>query len=284
MASQGTGEEEKLQGILPVLACVLTELCVSNDEQGDPKRIVSKFHALCVPSLDIKGYLERIAKYSGCSPECFVLCLVYIDRIIQCRRFIVNSYSIHRLLITGSMLATKFFDDHYYNNAYYAKVGGVTCEEMNSLEVEFLFMLNFHLFVSTRTYKLYYQELVKHPSVKPCNCSSISVPPLLLHFDKEVELSHNSKNSLNGAGEESKDSDTNSDMKEEGVSKPDDSQKRGLRMETDFEMSSLKSPAFESSLKSPTKKVRTGVLRGGWQSPVPSIRTDMDTIVSDIGV
>jgi len=270
LSLQVPGEEEKLKGILPVLACVLTELCASNDEQSDPKRIVSKFHALCVPSLDIKGYLERIAKYSGCSPECFVLCLVYIDRIIQCRRFIVNSYSIHRLLITGSMLATKFFDDHYYNNAYYAKVGGVTCEEMNSLEVEFLFMLNFHLFVSTRTYKLYYQELVKHPSVKPCTCSSISVPPLLLFDDREVEKSHDTKNSFNGT--EGKDFD----MKEEGgTTKPDDSQKRDGRLESDFEMSAMKSPA---------RKVKTAVLRGCWQSPIPSNLTDMNTTVSDVGV
>jgi len=28
----------------------------------------------------------------------------------------------------------------YFNNAYYAKVGGVPCNEINSLEVEFLFM------------------------------------------------------------------------------------------------------------------------------------------------
>ena len=46
------------------------------------------------------------------------------------------------------MLAAKFFDDQYFNNAYYGKVGGVTCKEVNSLEIEFLFMINFNLFVS----------------------------------------------------------------------------------------------------------------------------------------
>jgi len=82
------------------------------------------------------------------------------------------------------MLAAKFFDDHYYNNAYYAKVGGVTCDEMNSLEVEFLFMLNFHLFVSTRTYKMYYQELCVHASnpKSTCGCRSTQVPVLILPF------------------------------------------------------------------------------------------------------
>jgi Cyclin len=31
--------------------------------------------------------------------------------------------NVHRLLLTGVLLAAKLMDDHYYNNAYYAKVG-----------------------------------------------------------------------------------------------------------------------------------------------------------------
>lgn len=134
---------------------------------------LSKFHALRPPAISIKDYLQRVAKYAACSGECFVLALVYIDRIIQSNpTFVVNSLNIHRLLITSIMLAAKFFDDQYFNNAYYAKVrdetsgigqrrgcnlrfahlccfllcsfadqvGGVPCNEINSLEVEFLFM------------------------------------------------------------------------------------------------------------------------------------------------
>jgi hypothetical protein len=32
------------------------------------------------------------------------------------------------------MLAAKFFDDFYYKNEYYAKVGGITIIEINILE------------------------------------------------------------------------------------------------------------------------------------------------------
>ena len=37
-----------------------------------------------------------------------------------------SSPQVHRLLITSIMLASKFFDDVYYNNAYYARVGGIS--------------------------------------------------------------------------------------------------------------------------------------------------------------
>ena len=73
---------------------------------------LSKFHALRPPAISIKDYLQRVAKYAACSGECFVLALVYIDRIIQSNpTFVVNSLNIHRLLITSIMLAAKFFDD-----------------------------------------------------------------------------------------------------------------------------------------------------------------------------
>lgn len=158
--------------IVPVLSCVLNQLCLRNDQHPDQKSI-SKFHALRPPAISIKDYLNRIAKYASCSGECFVLALVYIDRIIQSNpSFVVNSLNIHRLLITSVMLAAKFFDDQYFNNAYYAKVGGVPCNEINSLEVEFLFMTNFSLFVGTDTYRQYYTELCNHAQNGSCDCTS----------------------------------------------------------------------------------------------------------------
>ena len=47
----------------------------------------------------------------------------------------------------------------YYNNAYYAKVGGITTIEMNFLEVDFLFGLGFHLNVTPGTFQAYCAHL-----------------------------------------------------------------------------------------------------------------------------
>ena len=60
------------------------------------------------------------------------------------------------------MLGAKFFDDQYYNNAYYGKVGGVPPKEINQLETEFLFMVNFNLFVTSEQYEQYDRELKSH--------------------------------------------------------------------------------------------------------------------------
>ena len=41
----------------------------------------------------------------------------------------------------------------YYNNAYYARVGGITNSEVNSLEMELLRMISFSLFVQPEQYE-----------------------------------------------------------------------------------------------------------------------------------
>ncbi len=65
----------------------------------------------------------------------------------------------HRLLITAVLVAAKFLDDSYFNNAYYAKVGGISLEEMNALEVDFLLRLDFRLHVQPEAFDLVCERL-----------------------------------------------------------------------------------------------------------------------------
>jgi len=64
------------------------------------------------------------------------------------------------------MLASKFFDDVYYNNAYYARVGGISNVEVNSLEMEMLRMISFSLFVQTDQYERYRASLYSHVGIQ----------------------------------------------------------------------------------------------------------------------
>lgn len=136
------------------LANVLTHLA-SLAGRSLPQR-VTRFHAIRAPQLSINDYLMRIAKYFQCSNECFVLCLVYIDRIVKLHpEFTISNLNIHRLLVTSIMLAVKFFDDVYYSNSYYARVGGVKTKEVNGLEAQFLQLIDWKLHVSPQEYDQY---------------------------------------------------------------------------------------------------------------------------------
>eukprot|EP00929_Paragymnodinium_shiwhaense_P038612 TRINITY_DN20389_c0_g1_i1.p1 TRINITY_DN20389_c0_g1~~TRINITY_DN20389_c0_g1_i1.p1 ORF type:complete len:218 (+),score=53.71 TRINITY_DN20389_c0_g1_i1:211-864(+) len=140
-------------GFVPALASVLTHLAKVGER---PQQCVTTFHSVRPPPLTIHEYLLRIGKYFQCSDECFVLCLVYIDRIVkQHPEFSICNLNIHRLLVTAAMLAVKFFDDVYYSNAYYAKVGGVRTREINALETQFLKLIDWRLHVTPQEYVQY---------------------------------------------------------------------------------------------------------------------------------
>ncbi|OEH73946.1 cyclin2 related protein [Cyclospora cayetanensis] len=129
---------------------------------------ITTFHAISTPAITVSAYLQRVARYFGCSNECFVLALVYIDRILKRHPgFTVSLLNIHRLLLSAVAVAAKFYDDVYYSNRHYAKVGGVRTPELNLLEGQFLSLISFQLFVSTEEYDSEASP-AEHPLSRDC--------------------------------------------------------------------------------------------------------------------
>ncbi|KAI3864000.1 hypothetical protein MKW98_031592 [Papaver atlanticum] len=150
--------------VLSALSLILERVVRNNEklmETTKMKDTITIFHAVRAPSMSIQQYINRIFKYASCSPSCFVIACIYIDRFLQRADVHLTSLSVHRLLITSVRIAAKFIDDSFYNNAYYAKVGGVSTAEMNKMEINFLFSLDFRLQVTERTFEHYCLQLAK---------------------------------------------------------------------------------------------------------------------------
>ncbi|KAK6120084.1 hypothetical protein DH2020_046214 [Rehmannia glutinosa] len=150
--------------VLSLLSTLLERSVRKNErmlENSQTKDVTTVFHGLRAPSLSVQQYIDRIFKYSCCSPSCFIIAHIYLDRFIQRTNLCLTSLNIHRLLITSVMVAAKFMDDAFFNNAYYARVGGVTTAELNKLETKFLFGVDFRLHVSVQTFRKYCSVLKK---------------------------------------------------------------------------------------------------------------------------
>ncbi|XP_010468884.1 PREDICTED: cyclin-U3-1 [Camelina sativa] len=129
--------------------------------QSPEDSVVTDFDGSSPPEITISHYLDRIFKYSCCSPSCFVIAHIYTHLFLQRTRSLLNPLNVHRLLITSVMLAAKVFDDRYFNNAYYARVGGVSTRELNRLEMKLLFTLDFKLQVDPQTFHTHCCQLEK---------------------------------------------------------------------------------------------------------------------------
>ncbi|XP_010512385.1 PREDICTED: cyclin-U2-2 [Camelina sativa] len=118
-----------------------------------------------IPDMTIQSYLERIFRYTKAGPSVYVVAYVYIDRFCQTNPgFRISLTNVHRLLITTIMIASKYVEDLNYRNSYYAKVGGLETEELNKLELEFLFSMGFKLHVNVSVFESYCCHLEREVS------------------------------------------------------------------------------------------------------------------------
>ncbi|XP_074303227.1 cyclin-U1-1-like [Silene latifolia] len=141
------------------------------------------FDGVRAPNISIPKYLERLYKYTECSPSCFVVAYIYIDRLVHKHpEMMLLHHNVHRLVLTTLVVASKILDDVQYNNAFYAKVGGVSNVELNRLELELLFLLDFKVTVSSHVFESYCWYLEKD-DVKTCNTNTNRIIQDVLHFD-----------------------------------------------------------------------------------------------------
>ena len=96
----------------------------------------------------------------SCSPIVFVMALILIDQIQESHEDFYMTYrNAHRLMITAVVVATKYYDDFYFKNTFYAKLGGIQTQLLNEMEEQFLHMLNFNCFIPESTLNSYLERL-----------------------------------------------------------------------------------------------------------------------------
>lgn len=95
------------------LSSVLERVAESNDGlRWSEAQKASIFHGLARPAISIRCYMERIFKYAKCSPSCFVVAYIYLDRFVHKQPALpLNSFNVHRLLIASVLVSAKFMDD-----------------------------------------------------------------------------------------------------------------------------------------------------------------------------
>lgn len=126
--------------------------CAAAGVHERPRR--TQFHSKQWPSLTIAEYIDRISNFFDCSDECYVLSMMYMDRVVGLHPHVtIDVFSCHRMLLTSLVVAAKFHDDTCYSNKFYAKVGGVAEGELCSLEGHLLSLLDWQLCVTAQSYE-----------------------------------------------------------------------------------------------------------------------------------
>ena len=124
------------------------------------------FSSLKYPKIPLLKYIKRIQEYTKMEESTFIISLIYIDRVCELSKIILTPFNIHRLLCTSIIIAIKYNEDIIYENSYYADVFGIDTQELIMLELKFLELINFNLFINKKQFNQYQMYLIKLMKIK----------------------------------------------------------------------------------------------------------------------
>jgi len=126
------------------LSIIFEKLCGSNHDLRSVTP--TRFDGVDVPGMSVSSYLARLRRYTHCDFNSFLVAITYIKRL--CGRdvaFCPTHHNIHRLLVTGLLVASKAMDDAFHTNRVMAQCGGIHVSEMCQLEWELCKRLDWRL-------------------------------------------------------------------------------------------------------------------------------------------
>eukprot|EP00048_Salpingoeca_helianthica_P023724 m.26617 g.26617 ORF g.26617 m.26617 type:complete len:193 (+) comp8949_c0_seq1:111-689(+) len=133
------------------------------EDRGDPvpEQFVC-FRSKTLPAITLHDYLQRILRYADPGLEALLATKVLVHRLLtfypECP---LTLWNIFRVMLSVLLLSAKLTRDSFYPNPHYAKVVGVSPEELRTLEANMLALLSDRLWVTEETLRATYHELLR---------------------------------------------------------------------------------------------------------------------------
>jgi len=116
------------------------------------------FYNKFIPEIKLSEYVLKIIELTKCEFNTIIYSLILIDKLYF-KGFIINEYNIYKLLYISIIISIKMNQDIIYDNKYYAKILGVEPKELLILEINFLTLLNFNIYISNDSFQYYLENL-----------------------------------------------------------------------------------------------------------------------------
>ena len=109
---------------------------------------------------NIAEFIKALYDCAQFSPECCIICLVYINRLIAFTEMPLQPTNWRPLMLCSLLVAQKVWDDRYLTNSDFAFIYPFfVTEEINKLEQKFLELIQYNVTVKSNLYAKYYFEL-----------------------------------------------------------------------------------------------------------------------------
>ena len=99
-----------------------------------------------IDKYDFNTFIKKFSKNFQLDENTLILSLMNLDKILK-DNFIITEKNVGYLFYTSMVVSQKFYEDEPFDNKIYAKYVGISSTELTQLELEFLEMMGFNLFV-----------------------------------------------------------------------------------------------------------------------------------------
>mmetsp|Transcript_9074 Transcript_9074/g.10527 ORF Transcript_9074/g.10527 Transcript_9074/m.10527 type:complete len:290 (+) Transcript_9074:1-870(+) len=145
--------------ITPRYKCTITKLPMARAGVVYGMRKIRLEHKIPTAE-DIYQFAHRLFKQVQLSSECSIICLIYVERLMETAKVPVMAKTWRPIFMCGLLLASKVWQDWSSWNIEFASVyPSYSLEAINKLELQFLKMVKWDLYISSSLYAKYYFAL-----------------------------------------------------------------------------------------------------------------------------
>ena len=143
---------EEKKKISKSISTILNELIeLSKTQKFQEQKDI--FDTNVIPNMTLYEYINRIISYSDCEENTLISALIYIDRIAKKKS--ITYLNVYKLVFTSILISIKYNEDEIYKNDFYSQIAGVSLCELNQMEYEFFFLVDFNIYINESIFMKY---------------------------------------------------------------------------------------------------------------------------------
>ncbi len=143
---------EEKKKISKSISTILNELIeLSKTQKFQEQKDI--FDTNVIPNMTLYEYINRIISYSDCEENTLISALIYIDRIAKKKS--ITYLNVYKLVFTSILISIKYNEDEIYKNDFYSQIAGVSLRELNQMEYEFFFLVDFNIYINESIFMKY---------------------------------------------------------------------------------------------------------------------------------
>lgn len=152
--SQQLGIKNK---VLDTIITILSQVCAESSINSEIDEIKSfiVFNSKSRPDITIDSYLKRIKHHFELCDNALIAMMIYITKLSL--KVTIKHSNVFKLILVAALAAAKYCYDEVYANSVYAKIGGISTEELGRIEAKFLEIIEFKLYIQEDLFNLYHQ-------------------------------------------------------------------------------------------------------------------------------